>query len=72
MEFAAGLFAFLVHQVGQIGQALRDEERDIEGESLGAGGVIAEEPGGVIAEEQGESMLGQRYGFAAGTSAREG
>ena len=43
----------LVGQVGQIGQALRDEEQDAEGEPLGAGGFFA--------EEHGEGPLGQRY-----------
>ena len=34
---------FPVGQVGQIGQALRDEEQDAEGEPLGAGGFFAEQ-----------------------------
>ena len=48
-----GFAQFLVSQVGQIGQALRDEEQDAEGEPLGAGGVIA--------EQQDVGTLGQRY-----------
>jgi len=34
-----GFAQLLVGQVGQIGQALRDEEQDAEGEPLGAGGL---------------------------------
>src|SRR5215472_4443527 len=46
-----GFAQFLVGQVDQVGQALRDEERGAAREPLGAGRVIA--------EDQGEATLAQ-------------
>ena len=40
-----GFAQFIVGQVGQIGQGLGDEEHGVEGQSLGAGGVVAEYQG---------------------------